>query len=602
MEITKLKKEGIDKNALKAGLNFCEFKFKEADFDSYPKGLIYGLKIMDNWLYEENNPFIHMNISETFEFLREKIDMKYYEDILDKYFIRNQHKSVVVLEPSRNLLSKMTNEISVNINNYKNSLKINDNTILVEDNKQLERYQNSVPSIEDLNSIPRVKKSDIISKAEAFINEEHRIDNTTFLFHEMITNGIRYIKIIFKINNIPNELLPYVGVLKSVLGYTAVDSFNYYDLFNEININTGGIKVDTNIYTDIKDVLKYKFTFEIKTKVLYKNVDKAIELIEAIIFTSNLKEKRRLYEIVTEARTKMQVNMVSNYHTVAAVRAMSYFSEQIAINDITNGISYYRFLEQLECEYGTKAEEIIENLLELTHYIFREENLIVDYTGSLESSKILEIKIRGFKKKLYSNMIAGISLNIKCKKLNEAFQISSPINYVCKAGRFNVDKFNYTGQLRVLRNIITYECLWENIRVKGGAYGCTCNLGKTGDCCIVSYRDPNIHESINVFQNVYKYISNFNANENTINKFIVGAIRELDMPLTPYALGSRSLNAYMSNITVEAVQKERDDILNVTQKSIRDMSQYVKEFTEHNYICVIGNSDKIKSNSEIYER
>lgn len=593
-------KEGIDKKALKAAISSFEFRYKEADFGSYPKGLMYGLQLLDSWIYDENQPFIHIEANQTFAFLKEKIETSYYEDLIEKYLLNNTHQSLIMLVPVKGLTLLSEQKLEASLRSYKESLTEEEIGDIIAETKALEDYQEEPSAKEDIEKIPLLKRKDMKIEAEPFINEERTIGETKVLFHEVVTNGINYVKLLFLVNHVPLELLPYIGILKTVLGYIDTQKYEYGDLFNEVNMKTGGVSLAMNTYTDANDFDQYLLTFEVKTKVLYENTSRGFELLEEIIFHSKLDDTKRLFEIIKELKSRIQAGMTSAGHSVAAGRAMSYFSERAEISELTNGLSFYRMLEDIEKNFDQVKDQVVDNLKQLMELIFRPENLMVDLTATEEGYEKLPELIINLKNQLHTTSYEVSPFKIQTKAKNEGFWTSSQVQYVCRAGNYRKDGLAYTGALKILKVILGYEYLWNNVRVKGGAYGCMCNFGRTGDSYFVSYRDPNLANTIEIYEKAAEFIATFEGDERTITKFIIGAIGEMDTPLNPSAKGSRSLSAYLSKLPITEVQKERNEVLDVTRKEIQRLSQYITAFLADEYICVVGNEEQIKSNKNLF--
>ena len=593
---------GIQKKALKAGLNYFEFKYKEADFGSYPKGLMYGLQALDSWLYDEFKPFLHIEANETFGSLKQKIETDYFEELLKTYLLNNQHKAIITVVPKKGLTAVMEKELDEKLATYKASLTDVELEKIIAATNALLAYQEEEDSQENMEKIPLLQREDLKKTAEPFINELREIKDQKVLFHEIFTNGVSYLKLIFSTEKISAEMLPYLSILKLVLGYVDTKNYQYGDLFNEINMITGGISSGSNLYINSKNTLEYKTTFEVRVKALYENTKSAFELLEEILFSSDFKNEKRLLEILEEQKSRMQANMTSASHTVAALRAMSYLSESAAIQENLAGVSFYRFLEDLCEHFDDKKEEVISRLSTVAGFIFRKENLLVDYTGTQEGLDIVEQELSGLCDKLYVNPIETTACIISKNQKNEAFKTSAQVQYVCRAGNYREKGLEYTGALKVLKVIMGYEYLWMNVRVKGGAYGCMSSFGKTGECYFVSYRDPNLTKTIEVYEQAAEFVRTFEADERTLTKYIIGAISDLDVPLNPMAKGSRSLSAYLSNVTFADEQRDRDELLGVTEQEINRLSEYVEAFIASDCICVVGNEDVINTNSELFEK
>lgn len=600
-ELARIVKEGIDKKSLLAGLNYYEFRYREADFGSYPKGLMYGLQMLDSWLYDDNMPFDMIEAIDIFKDLKEKINTDYYERLIEKYLIQNQHRSVLVVAPREGLTAKEEKELADRLSVYKAGLTDEEIRQIVAETKALREYQELEDTPEDLARIPMLKREDMKKEAEDFVNEVRRIGDTNVLFHDIQTNGIGYIRLIFDAANIPAELFSYIGILKNVLGYVDTDKYSYGELCNEINIHTGDIVSSVNTYVNAKKLDEYKLTFEMKTKAMYDELPAAFELMTEIMTASRLDDGERLLEILEELKSIMQGNMTSAGHTFAAVRAMSYFSETAAVSELVNGLPCYRMLEELTADFDSHKQELIGRLTELTKCIFRPENLLVDITATEEGFEKVKALVAPMKAELFTEPVTKERFEIVTEKKNEGFSTSAQIQYVCRAGNYMTDTdYAYTGALRVLKVMLRYDYLWINVRVKGGAYGIMCNFGKTGDSYLVSYRDPNLKKTVDIFEKTSDYLREFTADERTMTKYIIGAVSDMDVPMTPAVKGSRSSSAYLTNLDFAEVQKERDEVLACSPESIRALAGYLDAIMSQEVVCVVGNGQSIDENKEMF--
>lgn len=435
-------------------------------------------------------------------------------------------------------------------------------------------------------------------EAMPYVNEEKKVGDTVLLYHDIYTNGIGYLRFMFDLRQVPEELFPYVGVLKTVLGLVSTEHYSYSELYNEINLQTGGIAPAVNTYTDARDLQNYTATLDLKVKVLYENLPQAFALATEILTRSDYTDAKRLFELVAEARSCKQAGMMSAGHTLAAGRAMAYLSKPAMVLEHINGIPFYRLLEGLEKEFEDRKEELISNLQKVLRYIFRPENLLVDYTAQKEGLAGIEALIGEFKEGLYTDPVETAGYDPVPVKRNEGFMSSAQIQYVCRAGNFEKKGLPYNGALRVLRVLLGYDYLWTQVRVKGGAYGCMCNFGKSGDSYFVSYRDPNLEKTVDAYEKAADYIEHFEADERTMTQYIIGAVSEMDMPLTPSAKGLYSLSGYMTHYTFEQVQKNRDELLAADADTIRGLAAYIRAFMEDDCLCVVGNEEKIKENAQ----
>ncbi len=603
--LRKIVEDGIDRKALEAGINYYEFRFREADFGNYPKGLMYGLDLFDSWLYDEKKPFIHMQAIPTFAFLKEQIGTRYFEDLIQKWILDNPHGSMVIVKPERGRTARMDRELDEKLQTYKAGLSPDEVEKLARDTAELIVYQESEDAREDMEKIPVLGREDISREIAPICNEERVCGGIPMVYHNVETNGIGYVTLLFELSGVPEEKLPYVGMLQAVLGIIDTTHYEYGELFNEINVHTGGIGTSLELYPDVTKVKEKEFraTFEMKGKALYPKMDVLFKMMREILTESKLEDEKRLKEILSMLKSRLQMSFLSSGHTTAALRALSYSSPLSKFKDDTDGIGYYEAVKEIEEHFEEKKEELIANLKELAARIFRADNLMISYTAAPEGLDAVEKEMETFKNGLFERTDGDEQENrciLHCVKRNEGFKTSSKVQYVARTGNFIDGGAAYSGALHILKVILSYDYLWQNIRVKGGAYGCMCNFNRIGEGYLISYRDPNLEKTIDVYEKVTEYLRNFEADDRDMNKYIIGTISNIDRPMNPSAKGTRSMNLYMNHVTEEMIKKEREEILNAGQEEIRALADVVAAMLAADQLCVIGSEEKIEEQKALF--
>lgn len=595
-------KNGVDEKALRAGINYYEFRFREADFGSYPRGLMYGLQLFDSWLYDEEKPFIHMEALPTFEFLKSQVETGYFEELIQKYLLDNTHGAVVIIRPERGRTARMDRELADKLEAYKQSLSFEEREALVKATAELEAYQEEESSPEDLAKIPVLKREDISREIAPVYNTEMDVDGVKMVHHNVETNGIGYVTLMFDLSGIREEQLPYAGILQSVLGIIDTENYEYGALFNEINVHTGGIGTSLELYPDVTKVKEKEFraTFEMKGKALYPKMDVLFSMMREILMESRLDDEKRLKEILAMLKSRLQMSFLSSGHTTAALRALSYTSPIAKFKDDTDGIGFYEVVKEIEENFDEKKEELIRNLKELSQRIFCADNMMISYTSAEEGIEPMREAFGVVRNGLNSGGRSGEACILHCTKRNEGFKTSSKVQYVARVGNFIDGGEEYTGALQILKVILSYDYLWQNIRVKGGAYGCMSNFNRIGESYLISYRDPNLEKTMEVYEGVVDYLENFSVDDRDMTKFVIGTISNIDRPMNPAAKGSRSMNLYMNHVTEEMIRKEREEILNASQKDIRALAVVLKAMLDAQQLCVIGSEEKIGACSGMF--
>ena len=594
-------KTGINKEALLAGINSSEFKFREADFGQFPKGLLFGLNCLDSWLFDDMKPFIHLECLGTFAKLRKAVDTDYFEKLIQEYLLDNTHGSSVTVKPKRGLGNEREEALAKELSDYKASLSDEEIKKLIEDTEHLKKYQEEPSSDEDLRKLPMLTRADMKKNAMPFSNIEDELSDVKVVRHDIESNGIDYISFLFDAGDFAQSELGYLGFFTNALGLVSTEKYSYTDLANATNIYTGGISTGTASHPDIKDRNNFVFKFEVKLKVLEKNLDKALELMEQMLLSSDFTDTKRLGELVAQIKARLQANLSSSGHLVAAMRSMSSFSRYALYQDELKGIAFYRSICHIEKELSESPKSVSDKLAAIAKKLFARNRMLISFTGNNEAygnaKPSLEKVISGFDKM----SVIGNQAEVHFNTAKEAFIDASQIQYVAKTGDFICEGYEYTGALRLLRIILSYDYLWINVRVKGGAYGCMNTFLRSGESYFVSYRDPNLSDTLDVYDRIPEYIKSFSPDERDMTKYIIGTFSALDTPMNPEAKGSRSLSAYLEGITYEQIQKERNEILNAQPEDIRRLADLVEAVLKKDSICVIGNENMIKESAGLFE-
>ena len=594
-------KTGINKEALLAGINSSEFKFREADFGQFPKGLLFGLNCLDSWLFDDMKPFIHLECLGTFAKLRKAVDTDYFEKLIQEYLLDNTHGSSVTVKPKRGLGNEREEALAKELSDYKASLSDEEIKKLIEDTEHLKKYQEEPSSDEDLRKLPMLTRADMKKNAMPFSNIEDELLDVKVVRHDIESNGIDYISFLFDAGDFAQSELGYLGFFTNALGLVSTEKYSYTDLANATNIYTGGISTGTASHPDIKDRNNFVFKFEVKLKVLEKNLDKALELMEQMLLSSDFTDTKRLGELVAQIKARLQANLSSSGHLVAAMRSMSSFSRYALYQDELKGIAFYRSICRIEKELSESPKSVSDKLAAIAKKLFARNRMLISFTGNNEAygnaKPSLKKVITGFNKM----SAVGNQAEVHFNTAKEAFIDASQIQYVAKTGDFICEGYEYTGALRLLRIILSYDYLWINVRVKGGAYGCMNTFLRSGESYFVSYRDPNLSDTLDVYDRIPEYIKSFSPDERDMTKYIIGTFSALDTPMNPEAKGSRSLSAYLEGITYEQIQKERNEILNAQPEDIRRLADLVEAVLKKDSICVIGNENMIKESAGLFE-
>ncbi|MGN0373431.1 MAG: insulinase family protein [Enterocloster sp.] len=599
--LRRLADQGIDQRSLLAGLNYYEFRYREADYGSAPKGLMYGLWSMDSWLYD-GDPLLHLKYQDTFDFLKKAVKEGYFEQLIRDYLLDNPHEALIIVSPSVNQTAREDEALAKRLQAYKETLSAEERKALADRTEELRAYQEEPSSQEDLEKIPMLQREDISRRGSGFSYTVKEEEGVKVVHSCLFTSGIGYLKLLFDTSRIPNEDLPYVGLLKSVLGYVDTEHYSYGDLTSEIYLNSGGIDFSVASYPELSCPGQFKGFFVAGAKVLYEKLDFAFSMIAEILTRSDLDNEKRLGEILDEARSRARMKLENGFHGAAVGRAASYFSPAASFNDRTGGVGYYQFLEEVCRRFSEEPgyrKVLADKLKQIISSLFAADNVLAGYTADEKGYKLLPAALKNFRSALPAGGGCRYDFRFEGEKRNEGFKTSSQVNYVARCGSF--DRNAYTGALKVLKVIMNYEYLWMNLRVKGGAYGCMSSFSRYGEGYLVSYRDPGLAATNRIYEGIPEYLRSFTIDERDMTKYVIGTISDVDTPLTPSLKGNRNLSAYLSGVTDEMVQKEREEILDVTQEDIRALAGILESLLNTQALCAIGNDEQIRSEAAMFK-
>jgi len=598
--LTDIVKNGFDKEALEAAIEITEFNKREADYGMYPKGLMYGLDMLDVWLYDKDRPFDILDYSGAYKKLRDGIHTGLFESLVEKYLLNNVHTVRVYAKPVKGLTAAKDTALQNKLEKIKKNLSEEEIQKIVDKTKALKAYQEAEETEEDMKKIPLLDIEDIDKEPDKLENIERNIGETKVIYHDIPTNKIAYIDVNMQTEFVSDEDLPYVGLITDVVKRMDTEKHSYEELETIVNKNTGGVGVMFAIYVDEVNAGKYKTFVSIKSKALYAKVPQVAEIVNELIMHSKFDDYARLKEIIGQVRSSLE-NRLSSGSAGAAQRAKSYYSEASAVSDIVAGLDYYRFICRIDDNFDDVKEEVTGKLAKIFKEMATRGNMIVNVTCDEEGYGLFE-KAADV---MFAEVPAGIKpvykRNLDIKKKNEGIKTSSQVQYVVKTGNFKNAGYEFTGAMNVLSNLMSYDYLWKKVRVDGGAYGCGLSVVSTGDVTFSSYRDPKLKNTIKVYDETVQFLENFDATKRDMDKLIIGTISNLDTPLTARAKGEKAFTAYLKNQSEDMRKKQRAEILGATAEDIRALAAPIKAVLDMNYLCVMGNEKKIEEEKDVFD-
>ena len=592
---------GIDKSMLKAAINRIEFTLRENDYRGRPKGLFYGIRAMELWLYDRN-PMDALKYFDNLKQLKKFIDTNYFENLILKYVIKNNHQVLITMEPEKGLTEKKNALTAQKLEAFKNSLSEEQLNEIVENTKKLKVRQASKDSEDALKTIPLLERKDLKRIITEKKIKKDFVDGVDYLHYDVNTSGISYVRLFFNLFGINENDIFYANLLTSLLGSMDTQKYTYGELTRLENSNTGGINFSVMCFGDYNNSDKYIPTFEVGGKALTANNKCMVELLKEIICHTEYTERKRLKELILSEKTKWDMTVFDRGHLLTMNRLISYFSKTGEFTEKL-ALSYYYFLADLVNNYDKNYDEIVKKLESVSAKIFTRNNLTIEVIGNEKDSQ----SVKDLVKSLICDMEIGeknnknsFEFNNDC--YNEGFLTSGKVNYVSKGGNFKKHGFKYTGAVRVMETILRYDYLWKKVRVLGGAYGAFVQFSPNGNAVLCSYRDPNLKETLDVFKGIPDYLRNLKISEREMTKYVIGTMAAEEVQFTPSMLGDRAAADYFKGSTAEDRERIRNEIINCTLEDIHKLADLVESVINEPYLCVMGSEHKVKKSEEIFKK
>ena len=590
--------KGLDKELLEASLNSIEFALRESDFGGRPIGLAYIIRMMDNWLYD-NDPLELLHYEEALTNIRKGLAGTYFEDLIRHSILNNNHKVLVSIYPERGLQERKEAEVKEHLATVKANMASEEIEAIVEQTKRLKIRQETPDSDEALASIPLLELSDLNPNIEAVERRESKIGNTTVHFVPTFTKGINYVGLYFKLNCLTEEELFYADILSDILGRIDTSERGYEALAKDINMNLGGLSSDITAIS--KDGKRDEFTplMIVRAKALHSKLPDLCRLINEVVQKADYSDDQRLTELVQESKAIWDNEAFRRGNSIVSQRVMAQVSAVGKFRDNGN-LGYYQKISELASNPAA-LPLLPEKLAEVARKIFRANNVDIMFVGEEGELEAFENLMKPFVETWDTTELSNDVLQITRLSGNDGIVTAGKVQYVAQGGNFIDHGFKHVGPMSVLETILRYEYLWIRIRVQGGAYGAFANFYDDGNMIFCSYRDPNLLETLDVYKELPQYLRDFTLTDREMRKYIIGTMSSLDLPMTPALRGPRAMGMYFSGAKLEDKVEFRKQVIACKPEDIVALADVVEPVLNDNHICTMGNEQKIKDAGNVFD-
>ena len=597
-ELQRLVTEGIDKTLLQASINLAEFKLREADFGLAPKGLIYGLRLLKTWLYG-GDPNAYLRYEDDLAAIKRGLDERYFEGIVQKYFLDNPHKVLMTLAPDKTFAKRRDAAQAAKLAEIKSTLTPAQLQEIISTTAKLKERQAAPDSPEALQTIPILKRDDLRKEPEHLPLQFRDLDGTRLLWSNVDTHGIIYLTFYFDAGKVPQDKLFHAYLLTGLLCCIDTRLHTYEELAILANLNMGGFHA--TLHADAENHKPHAFNprLKISAKALKSKLGEMTDLLDEILNGTVFTNKKRLRELIEQDQLNFELSLQSMANSIVAGQLASYQTKAGAYNAVSL-LPYNKFLKDLLTDFDSQFDDLVDDLYDVRDRLINRNGLTVSITAPEDLYREFVPHLDRLLKSFNTAAFQREHYTFPCKPRNEGLYSQSRVQYVGKGANFIDLGYDYTGALFVLETILRYEYFWTKIRVQGGAYGAFASFNRTGGLYFGSYRDPNLAKTLETFNGTADFLANFDVSDREMDKYIIGTFSKIDKPLTPSLKGQLAAEFCLLNVTYADRQKSRNEILTARQDDIRALSKLVADCMNQNNLCVFGNETVLKEHAEIF--
>ncbi len=596
-----LAENGIDPDVVKSSINTIDFKLREANFGGFPKGIVYNIHAMGSWLYDAD-PMMHLKYDRLMKKIKKRASDGYFENLIGKHLLNNKHQSIVVLTPKPGLEEKEAAKLRKRLREVKKTMNEEQLDQLVEKTRILQEMQITPDPPEALDSLPTLSLGDCNRESQEYPLQIKRKDGPQVLFHDLFTNKIAYTQMCFDTRAVPQDHLQYLPLLGRLILGMGTKKRDYVELSKQIGINTGGMSGSHYTFSPLADRNQVRSFLNISGTALMEKSGELFGLFQEVLMERSFGDHKRLLEILRSTRANLEASIIPQGNQYVLARLQAYSSKLGRFDETTDGLTYYDFIKNLLERAEKDPAKVANEFEKVASWVFTQDNLLVNLTAEGKDLNKLQKNAEHMAKDLPAGGSTGEQWDFEGPPQDEAFLTTSTIQYVGKGINLYDLGFEYTGKFEAVKAILRTGYLWDRVRVQGGAYGCSLSFDSfTGDLGIVSYRDPNLGETLDVFDGIGDFLEQLELSGKELEKIVIGAVGHLDPPLTPDRKGAISKTEFLTGLSRDIRQKRRDELFSVTLKDVKEFAGLFKQLRDEGRVCVLGNESKIKKEKKRFK-
>lgn len=593
--LSQLAQDGLEPAMVEAAVNTIEFALRENNTGPYPRGLNLLINSLNTWVHGRD-PLVPLRYEAPLNNVKQKLadDGGFLQELIRTSLLDNTHRATVILEPDPALATRLDEAEKSRLASSKSAMTGEDLAAIMETMNELRQRQQTPDSLEALASLPVLTLEDLDKESKTIPIEIIESNGHVNLLHDLFTNGIVYLDIGFDLHTLPQELLPYVGLLGQVFLEMGTEKEDFVKFSQRIGRKTGGIS-STAFTSALRHQDDGASWFFLRGKATMDQGQDLLDILLDILLSLNLDNQERFRQIVLEAKAGKEAGLIPGGHGVVNTRLRARFNTGDWVAEQIGGLEYLFFLRKLAKDVDEDWPEVLSHLQTVCKYLVNSQSMIFNVTLDADNWKLFESQLQAFQEQLPANPRKTHSWRTAALPDKEGLTIPAQVNYVAKGANLYELGYQLHGSISVITNFLRTSWLWEKIRVQGGAYGGFCLFRKqSGVFSYLSYRDPNLTATLDNYDKTAEFLRNVHVSEDELTKNIIGAIGTIDQYQLPDAKGFTSLQRYLVGETDEERQAYRDEVLSTSEADFRGLAAILEKINEHGSVVVLGSATAIQ--------
>jgi len=585
----RLSREGIDPGTVEAAFNTIEFRLRENNTGSFPRGLVLMLRALTTWLYG-GDPLELLAFEKPLAAVRARYetDPSFFQELISRCFLSNTHRSTLVLVPDTGLMEREEALERERLCRIREGKTGEDLQAIVEEAKTLRVLQETPDNPEALSSIPSLRLSDIEKQNRVLPIRTLDMSGNRVFVHEVPASGIIHVTLGLDLHGLPWRCLPYIPLFGRAFQEMGTEREDYVSLSRRIAARTGGIWAQSfaSPIHESQDTAVWLF---LRGKAVAGRIKDLMEIFRDVLLDLRLDDRERFRRMVLEEKARQEQRLIPSGHRMVAMRIRSHFGKSYLIDEKMGGISYLFFLKDLAEAVENDWERVLFDLKEIHKTLLRRKSMIASLT--------LDPGGLGAVEHLLQELLEAVPDGIESESQwpdadyppNEGLTIPAQVNYVGKGVGVYGSGYRFHGSALVVMRYLRTAWLWNQVRVQGGAYGAFCGIDRlSGALTFTSYRDPNLSRTLDAFDRASDFLKNSDLSGEEVTKAVIGTIGDMDAHLLPDAKGFTALLRRLRGDTEERRQKIRDEVLETRISHFREFAVVLDVLRERGIIKVLG--------------